>query len=46
MTLLAKRFFRFVVMAPGVFGESLTAIAKLVPDATLVKGLSVHYSGG
>ena len=30
----------------GRFGQSLTAIAKLVPDATLGEGLSVHYSGG
>lgn len=30
----------------GRFGQSLTAIAKLAPDATLGEGLSVHYSGG
>ncbi len=30
----------------GRFGQSLTAIAKLAPDAVLGKGLSVHYSGG
>ena len=30
----------------GRFGQSLTAIAKLTPDATLGEGLSVHYSGG
>jgi flavodoxin len=30
----------------GRFGQSLTAIAKLVPDATLTEGLSVHYAGG
>ena len=30
----------------GRFGQSLTAIAKLVPDATMGEGLSVHYSGG
>ncbi|MCX7839025.1 MAG: SUMF1/EgtB/PvdO family nonheme iron enzyme [Anaerolineae bacterium] len=30
----------------GRFGQSLTAIAKLAPDATLAKGLSVYYSGG
>jgi flavodoxin len=29
----------------GRFGQSLTAIAKLAPDAVLGKGLSVHYSG-
>ncbi|WP_175475287.1 hypothetical protein [Butyrivibrio sp. ob235] len=26
--------------------QSLTAIAKLAPDADMGKGLSVHYSGG
>lgn len=30
----------------GHFGQSLTAIAKLAPDAELGEGLSVHYSGG
>lgn len=30
----------------GRFGQSLTAIAKLAPNATLGEGLSVHYSGG
>ena len=30
----------------GRFGQSLTVIAKLVPDTTLGEGLSVHYSGG
>ena len=30
----------------GRFGQSLTAIAKLTPGATLGEGLSVHYSGG
>ena len=30
----------------GRFGQSLTAIAKLVPDAMIGEGLSVHYSGG
>lgn len=30
----------------GRFGQSLTAIAKLAPDAELGEGLSVHYSGG
>jgi sulfatase modifying factor 1 len=30
----------------GRFGQSLTAIAKLVPNATIGGGLSVHYSGG
>ncbi len=30
----------------GRFGQSLTAIAKLVPDAVMGEALSVHYSGG
>ena len=30
----------------GRFGQSLTAIAKLAPDAILGEPLSVHYSGG
>ena len=30
----------------GRFGQSLTAIAKLAPDAVLGEGLSIHYSGG
>lgn len=30
----------------GRFGQSLTAIAKLAPNAKLLEGLSVHYSGG
>lgn len=30
----------------GRFGQSLTAIAKLVPDARMGEALSVHYSGG
>lgn len=30
----------------GRFGQSLTAIAKLVPDAIMGEALSVHYSGG
>lgn len=30
----------------GRFGQSLTAIAKLAPDATMGEGLSIHYSGG
>lgn len=30
----------------GRFGQSLTAIAKLAPDATLLQGLAVEYSGG
>ncbi len=30
----------------GRFGQSLTAIAKLAPQAVITEGLSVHYSGG
>ena len=30
----------------GRFGQSLTAIAKLVPDAVIAEGLAIHYSGG
>jgi formylglycine-generating enzyme required for sulfatase activity/flavodoxin len=30
----------------GKFGQSLTAISKLEPDAVMMEGLSIHYSGG
>ncbi|MCR5809808.1 MAG: SUMF1/EgtB/PvdO family nonheme iron enzyme [Lachnospiraceae bacterium] len=30
----------------GLFGQSLTAIAKLAPNSVIGEGLSVHYSGG
>ncbi len=30
----------------GRFGQSLTAIAKLIPDAVMGEGLSINYSGG
>lgn len=30
----------------GRFGQSLTAIVKLVPDAVMGEALSIHYSGG
>lgn len=30
----------------GRFGQSITAISKLVPEAAMGEGLSVHYSGG
>lgn len=30
----------------GRFGQSLTAIAKLVPDTVMGEALSIHYSGG
>lgn len=41
-----KTILPFCSHGGGRFGQSLTAIAKLVPDATLTEGLSVHYSGG
>ncbi len=30
----------------GRFGQSLTAIAKLAPDAEMREGLAINYSGG
>lgn len=30
----------------GRFGQSLTAIAKLAPDAVMGEGLAINYSGG
>jgi sulfatase modifying factor 1 len=44
--LAGKTILPFCSNGGGRFGQSLTAIAKLVPDATLTEGLSVHYSGG
>ena len=41
-----KRIVPFCSHGGGRFGQSLTAIAKLAPDADLGEGLSVHYSGG
>jgi formylglycine-generating enzyme required for sulfatase activity/flavodoxin len=41
-----KTILPFCSHGGGRFGQSLTAIAKLVPDATLAEALSVHYSGG
>ena len=41
-----KTILPFCSHGGGRFGQSLTAIAKLAPDAVLGKGLSVHYSGG
>ena len=37
---------RHVYRGGGRFGQSLTAIAKLAPDANIGEGLSVHYFGG
>ena len=41
-----KRIIPFCSHGGGRFGQSLTAIAKLAPDAVMGEGLSVHYSGG
>jgi sulfatase modifying factor 1 len=41
-----KTILPFCSHGGGRFGQSLTTIAKLVPDSTLGEGLSVHYSGG
>lgn len=41
-----KTIIPFCSHGGGRFGQSLTAIAKLVPDAIMGEGLSVHYSGG
>ena len=41
-----KTILPFCSHGGGRFGQSLTAIAKLVPQAVIASGLSVHYSGG
>lgn len=41
-----KTILPFCSHGGGRFGQSLTAIAKLVPDATLGEGLAINYSGG
>jgi len=41
-----KRIIPFCSHGGGRFGQSLSAIAKLAPDANIGEGLSVHYSGG
>lgn len=41
-----KTIIPFCSHGGGRFGQSLTAITKLVPDATMGEALSVHYSGG
>ena len=41
-----KTIMPFCSHGGGRFGQSLTAISKLAPKATLTAGLSVHYSGG
>ena len=41
-----KTIIPFCSHGGGRFGQSLTAIAKLAPNAVMGEGLSVHYSGG
>lgn len=41
-----KTILPFCSHGGGRFGQSLTAIAKLAPNAAIGEGLSVHYSGG
>lgn len=41
-----KTILPFCSHGGGRFGQSLTAIAKLAPNATMGEALSVHYSGG
>ena len=41
-----KTIMPFCSHGGGRFGQSLTAIAKLAPNAVITDGLSVHYSGG
>lgn len=41
-----KTIIPFCSHGGGRFGQSLTAIAKLAPDAVMGEPLSVHYSGG
>ena len=41
-----KTIMPFCSHGGGRFGQSLTAIAKLAPNAVITDGFSVHYSGG
>lgn len=41
-----KTILPFCSHGSGRFGQSLTAIAKLAPNATMGEALSIHYSGG
>lgn len=41
-----KTILPFCSHGGGRFGQSLTAIAKLAPDAEMGEALSVHYAGG
>lgn len=42
----SKTIIPFCSHGGGRFGQSLTAIAKLAPDAVMGDALSIHYSGG
>ncbi len=41
-----KTIIPFCSHGGGRFGQSLTAVAKLAPDAKMGETLSIHYSGG
>lgn len=41
-----KTILPFCSHGGGRFGQSLTAISKLTPDAAMGEALSIHYSGG
>lgn len=41
-----KTIIPFCSHGGGRFGQSLTAIEKLAPDAIMGEALSIHYSGG
>lgn len=41
-----KTILPFCSHGGGRFGQSLTAIAKLVPDVVMEEGLAINYSGG
>ena len=41
-----KTIIPFCSHGGGRFGQSLTAIAKLAPDANMGEGLAINYSGG
>ena len=41
-----KKIIPFCSHGGGRFGQSLTAIAKLAPDAVMGEGLAINYSGG
>lgn len=41
-----KTILPFCSHGGGRFGQSLTAIAKLAPDAAMGEALSIHYAGG